>query len=218
MKEIIEIMESDLSDTAKEAYNSLRANIQFYSKSKKIKTLAITSFNKGEGKTTTSINLAISMAKIGMNVLYIDADLRKTSLLKNSNENNLGLSNILLSQITMEDAVNRTNIRSLNYITSGGLTLYAGELISSNKFSQFLQEVKVQYDLIIIDTPPLGKVIDGVVIAAQTDGTVIVIASNTTKTHHTAMMKEQLSKANANIVGVVLNKIPKESYKYYYGK
>ena len=158
------------------------------------------------------------MAQIGLSVLYVDADLRKPMLFKEySRKSFKGLSNLLMKQIELKDAVRSTNVPGLFVIPCGTKPTNPAELISSQTLVEFLQAVGQQYDMVIIDTPPLGSVIDSAIIAAQTDGTIIVIASNQVKGVNAQMMKNQLKKANANILGVVLNKVDKSDYKYYYG-
>ncbi|AEV67682.1 CpsD/CapB family tyrosine-protein kinase [Acetivibrio clariflavus] len=218
MPEISYVIKYNLNQTVEEAYKALRANIQFCESSKKIKTIAITSYSPGEGKSTTSINLGISMAKAGMNVLYVDADIRKPMPFKYFMSSNLkGLTNYILGQATLEDVINKTDIDGFSFITCGIKVNNPGELITSNRFSNFIREVRELYDTVIIDTPPLGSVIDAAVVAAQVDGTIIVIEANAVKCQNAIRMKEQLIRANANILGVVLNKINKSEYKSYYG-
>ena len=218
MPEISYVVKYDLNQTVEEAYKALRANIQFCGSGKKLKTIAITSYSPGEGKSTTSINLGISMAKAGMNVLYVDADIRKPMPFKYFMSSNLkGLTNYILDQATLEDVINKTDINGFDFITCGIKVNNPGELITSTKFSNFIREIRDHYDTVIIDTPPLGSVIDAAVIAAQVDGTIIVIEANAVKCQNAIRMKEQLIRANANILGVVLNKINKSEYKNYYG-
>lgn len=206
-----------LNDTIDEAYKALRANILFCKSNNRIKTIAVTSHTPGEGKTTTSINLAITMGKSGMKVLYVDADLRKPMTYKTLiNTSFKGLSNYLMEKAEIEEIINSTNIEGFYFVTCGVKPPNPGELICNERFSSFLKQVREDYDIIIVDTPPLGSVIDSAVIAAQTDGTVIVIKPNTVKRRNILMMKDQLVKANANIIGVVLNKVDIVDYKSYY--
>lgn len=206
-----------LNDAAEEAYKVLRANIQFYQSNEKIQTLSILSYRPGEGKSTTSIYLGISMAKSGLKVLYVDADLRKPLAYKFLPSNNsIGLSNYLMKQSNLEGITNTSNIKNFHFINSGFNIPNPWELITPNHFEAFFTEAKPLYDMIIIDTPPLGSVIDGAIIAKQTDGTIIIMESNSIRRRDASMMKEQLLKANANIIGVVLNKINRSDYKEYY--
>jgi capsular exopolysaccharide synthesis family protein len=218
LSEISYVIKYDLNQTVEEAYNVLRANIQFCESSKKITTLAVTSYSPGEGKSTTSINLGISMAKAGMKVLYVDADIRKPMPFKYFMSTNLkGLTNYILGQAELNEIINKTDIDGFDFITCGIKTNNPVELINSDRFSNLIREVRQIYDTVIIDTPPLGSVIDAAIIAAQVDGTIIVIEANAVRCQNALRMKEQLVKANANILGAVLNKISKSEYKNYYG-
>ncbi len=218
MPEISYVVKYDLNQTVEEAYKVLRANIQFCESNKKIRTFALTSYGPGEGKSTTSINLSISMAKAGMRVLYVDADLRKPMPFKYFMSSNLkGLTNYILGQVKLEEIINKTDIEGFSFITCGIKVNNPGELITSVKFSNFIHGLAELFDIVIIDTPPLGSVIDAAVIAAQVDGTIIVIEANAVKCQNALRMKDQLIKANANILGTVLNKINKSEYKSYYG-
>jgi|LSQX01.1.fsa_nt_gb capsular exopolysaccharide synthesis family protein len=208
----------ELNVAAEEAYKNLRANIKFCAIDSDIRTLAFTSYSPGEGKSTTSINLSISIAKTGTKVLYIDADTRKPMPLKNLVKSNLkGLTDYLKGTAGIQEIINKTDIDGLSFISSGIKSNNPGELIASDRFGILLKEAKELYDMIIIDTPPMGSVIDCAIIAAQSDGTIIVIESNAVKHKNALMMKEQLQKAKANILGVVLNKVAKTDYKNYYG-
>lgn len=215
--EIYEIKQN-LSETVEEAYKVLRTNIQFCEIDKKIKVITITSYTPGEGKTTTSTNLAISMAKSGMNVLLVDADLRKPMVLKQLGRTDFkGLSNYLLNRASFEEIVNDTNIEGFYFITCGVKPINPAELLGAGRFKEFIKAARSQFDLVIIDTPPLGSVIDCAIIAAQADGTIIVMQQKAVKFQHAMHMKEQLAKVNARILGVVLNNVEKSSYREYYG-
>jgi len=208
---------TNLNEAIEEAYKVLRTNIQFCQFDKKIKTITVTSYSPGEGKTTTSLNLAISMAKSGMNVLLIDADLRKPMALKVLGRNDFkGLSNYILGRTELDEIINQTNIEGFQFITCGIKPINPTELLGSVRFRELLTKVKSQYDMVIIDTPPLGSVIDCAIIAAQTDGTIIVIEQNAVRLDNAIQVREQLKKVNARILGVVLNKVSKSDYRNYF--
>lgn len=217
MESIAYKVKDKLNAPVEEAYKVLRTNIQFCNFNKGIKTMAITSCNPGEGKTTTAINLAISMAKSGMKVLLIDADLRKPMLMKHLGGNNdVGLSNLISGYSTTEEVINSTDVDNLYFIACGPKPPNPAELIGSSRFGELLKEAERKFDMVIIDTPPLGSVIDCAIISAQTDGTLIVIESKAIDYQNAQRVKEQLERANARILGVVLNKVSKSDYKNYY--
>lgn len=208
---------AEQSDPVKEAYRVLRTNIQFCDFDKRIKTIAITSCNPGEGKTTTSLNLSIIMAKTGMKVLLVDADLRKSMFLKSLGpKENLGLSNIIAGYNTLDELVVEGEIENFYYLPSGPKPPNPSELLNSEGFKDFLRQAKCKFDMVIIDTPPLGAVIDCAVISTEVDGTIIVIEANHTERFQALRLKEQLEKVGAIILGVILNKIDKRQYKNYY--
>ena len=212
------VIKKKLSETVEEAYNVLRANIFFSDQKQKIKTLALTSYSPNEGKSTTALNLSLSMAKIGMNTLHVDADLRKPMSMKSLFSLNInGLSNYLLGQVEIDEIINESNIEGFSFITCGTKQDNPSELVSSERFSSFLEIVSDQFDAVIIDLPPLSSVIDSAIIASQTDGTIIIIEANAVGKKNAKMMIEQLEKANANILGTVLTKISKTDYRNYYG-
>lgn len=147
-----------LNSPVEEAYKVLRTNIQFCGVDKKIKTVAITSCNPGEGKSTTAINLSVSFARSGKKVLLIDADLRKPMAMKRLGSNfNSGLSNYITRFAKLEEIMNTTNIENLTYIPCGPKPPNPAELLGTQVFSDFLKDMEERFYIIIIDTPPLGK-------------------------------------------------------------
>jgi protein-tyrosine kinase len=210
-------IKDNLNLPAEEAYKVLRTNILFCGIKKPIKTLSLTSNMSGEGKTTTSTNLAVSVAKSGKKVLLVDADMRKPASYKYLDDSGIkGLSNLIANNATLDEVINKTNISGLYFIGSGPKPPNAAELVGSSEFSRFVETVREQFDMVIIDTPPLGSVIDSAIIASQTDGSILVIETNSVSYRKVVRMKEQLEKANAKVLGVVLNKMKKSEYKNYY--
>jgi capsular exopolysaccharide synthesis family protein len=210
--------EFKINESLEEAFKVLSANIHFCDPENKLKTIAITSYSSGDGKTCISTNLAYTLAKSGVKVLFVDADLRKPMLFKKLISKDFkGLSNFLLGSSSLEQIINKTQIESFHFVSCGIKTLSPGELIISPRLGDFLQKVKEIYDFVIIDTPPLGSVIDGALIASQTDAAIIVLSQNKTKCYNAVMMKEQLERANANILGAVFNKVHKMDFRNYYG-
>lgn len=206
-----------LNAPVEEAYFTLRTNIQFCGFEKRIKTLTVTSSNPGEGKTTTSVNIGIAMARSGLKVLLVDADMR-TPMMQNylGKSNIVGLTNFISGRSELMDIVESTEIKNLYFIGCGLKPPNPAEMLSSDKFACFLNEASEQFDLVVIDTPPLGSVIDAATIACHTDGTMLVVKARATDYHSVLRSKEQLLKANANILGVVLNKMKKADYRNYY--
>lgn len=207
-----------LNAPADEAYKVLRTNIQFCALDGSLKTIAITSAHAGEGKTTTCINLAISVAKDDKRVLYVDADMRKSISVKKDFTQivSIGLSNYLSHMTDFDSIVQKTNFVNLYMVSCGIKPPNPAELLGTQAFIEFLMMAKEKFDFVIIDTPPLGSVIDCAIIANQTDGVLLVVKRKTVDFHKILRVKQQLEKANARILGVVLNKIGKGDYKAYY--
>jgi protein-tyrosine kinase len=216
MNEKIEML-ININEPVEEAIRTLRTNIQFCNANRVIKTICLTSCIPNEGKSVTTMNLAISMAASGKKVLHIDADMRKSRQFKNTAVKfNTGLSNYLSGMIENDEVISETNVENLHLILCGPKPPNPSELLGTSRFKDLLDSMSERYDYIIIDTPPLGSMIDAAIIAAKTDGTILLIAYKAIDYKREKKVKEQLEKANANVIGVVLNKIPKKYFKDYY--
>lgn len=213
---IFEVNEN-VSNPAEEAYRVLRTNIQFCARGKEMKTIAIVSSGHMEGKTTTTINLAISIAKSGFKTLLIDADMRKPVKYKHfGGKMELGLADIVSGKISFEDSMMQTNIDNLYILTSGTKPTYPTEFLNSSVLDEILIKAKGEYDIVVIDTPAMGSYIDGAVIASKADGVLILAKWKSTYYRSLQRVKKQLEKVNANVLGVILNNINKREYKDYY--
>ena len=177
MKEV-NIYRQELDYSANESYKSLRTNLLFCGEDKKV--IAVTSCTPNEGKSTVSLNLALSLADSGKKVLFIDADLRKSVLMGRTEvegEEIKGLSHLLSHQETIENVICATNVPRFHIIYAGTVPPNPAELLGSKYFKRFLSAIRKVYDYIIIDTPPLGSVIDSAVIAEECDGSIMVMES-----------------------------------------
>ena len=207
----------NVSEPMEEALRTLRTNIQFCNTDKVLKTICLTSCIPNEGKSMTAINLAISMASAGKKVIHIDADMRKPKQYKEINAKfNSGLSNFLSGMAELDDVISETYIENFQLILCGLKPPNPAELLGTARFTELIKKLKEKYDYVLIDTPPLGSMIDAAIIAAEADGTIMLIEYNTIDYNKALKVKEQLEKANARILGVVLNKIPKKEYRDYY--
>lgn len=207
-----------------EAYKSLRTNIQFCGKDKKV--IALTSCTPNEGKSSVSIQLAASLAEAGKKTLLIDADMRKSVLMGRSDisgQEIQGLTHFLSGQSNLTDVICATDVKNFHIIYSGPFPPNPAELLGGKTFKNMLNALRDIYDYIILDTPPLGSVIDSAIIAGSCDGVIMVVESGAISYRFAQEVKEQLEKSNCPILGAVLNKVDmqKQSYgKYgkYYGK
>ena len=161
----------------KESYKTLRTNLEFSGRDRKV--ISVTSCTPNEGKTSVSFQLALSVAEGGKRVVLVDADLRK-SVLKGrykTNASRYGLSHYLSGQASIADVTCKTNIENFYVIFSGPVPPNPSELLGNDAFRLLLEYLRNEYDYVIVDTPPLGSVIDGAVAAQYCDGTVVVIES-----------------------------------------
>lgn len=208
-----------------EAYRILRTNIRYSNIDRKLKTIVLTSTGPMEGKTTTAVNLAATFANMGSRVLLIDSDLRKPKvheffLLTNKK----GLTNLIASHRDYKEYVVTCDIPNLDLLTSGIIPPNPSEILSSNSMKQFIQKVSEEYDIVFIDAPPVGIVTDAAIISTYVDGTILVANSGHVEIGAIKQTKGLLEQVNANIVGVVLNKLEKSDgenrygYQYYYGR
>ncbi|EET61739.1 capsular exopolysaccharide family [Marvinbryantia formatexigens DSM 14469] len=206
-----------LSFRVSEAYKSLRTNITFCGKDCRV--IAITSCTPNEGKSNVSLNLAASLAETGKKVLFIDADLRKSVLIGRLGvtEKIVGLTNYITGQCEFKEIVCTTNYPSLHIIFPGPEPPNPAELLGSEAFSDMLGHMRENYDYVIIDTPPLGNVIDSAVIAKECDGAAIVIAADAVSYKFVRKVKEQIERSQCRLLGVILNKVSLNE-KGYYGK
>ena len=205
-----------------EAFRTLRTNIQFSSIDKEIRVILFTSATPKEGKTTVAANLATSIAMGEKSVLMIDCDLRRPRLHKVFQIPNVeGLTNILMGEKRLGEVEYRGSgeSSSLSIVTSGPLPPNPSELLSSIKMKNFLEDVRASFDMVILDSPPVGLVTDSAILSTIADGTILVIEAGKTEIEAAQRAKELLDKVNANIIGAVINKIPidkRGAYRYNY--
>lgn len=203
-----------------EAYRTLRTNIEFSSFDEQIKVIMLTSAGPGEGKSTTAANLAVAFAQADKKVLIMDADLRKPTLHHTfSKTNRWGLTNIIAGQAITKDVISQTEINNLDLLASGPIPPNPSELLASKRMSALLEELKLIYDIIIVDTPPALAVADAQIMSTKCDGVILVIDSGKVKREVALKVKTNLEHVNARILGAVLNNIDRknaESYYYYY--
>jgi non-specific protein-tyrosine kinase len=204
-----------------EAYRTLRANIEFASVDATIGTLLVTSAVPGEGKTVTAANLAVAFAQAGRRVLLVDADLRKPGAhLVYGLPNAQGLTTMLLSDDASLDAIAQaTELANLRVLTTGPLPPNPAELLGSQRMRTILERLKSGGDLIIFDGPPLGAVTDSALLSSFLDGTIMVIDARRGHRRAVRLGREALTRAGANVLGAVLNRVPARAYSgaEYYG-
>jgi capsular exopolysaccharide synthesis family protein len=204
-----------------EAYRVLRTNLLFSRKDEKLNTIVIVSAGAGEGKSTTTINLATIFAQAGNRVLIVDSDLRRPTIHKLFKvTNNLGLTNYLLKQNTLAEIVQTTPVPNLDFMASGKLPNSSMGILGSAQMKEMIAELKQRYDFILFDSPPILGVSDASILASEVDLVMQVIQYRRYPQPMTIRAKQMIEKVGGNLVGIVLNNInmsQDEGYYYYSG-
>lgn len=209
----------DKKSVASEAFRTLRTNIQFSSYDKKLQVITITSATPGDGKSTVAANLAVVFGENDNRVLLIDADLRRPMIHKIlALPNSLGLVNAVVNKeaIQLGEYIQKEVLPSVDVLTSGPIPPNPSELLGSKKNVHLIESLRKDYDIIIIDAPPLLAVTDAQVLSTISDGSIILTRHGETKKEELIRGKELLEKVKGNILGVVLNDIPYDEDSYYY--
>jgi capsular exopolysaccharide synthesis family protein len=204
-----------------EAYRVLRTNLLFSRKAENLNTIVVVSAGAGEGKSTTTINLATVFAQAGNRVLIVDSDLRRPTLHKLFKvTNNLGLTNLLLKQNQLAEIVQTTGVPNLDFMASGKLPNSSMGILGSAQMKEMIGELKQRYDFIFFDSPPILGVSDASILASEVDLVMQVIQYRRYPQPMTIRAKQMIEKVGGNFVGIVLNNInmsQDEGYYYYSG-
>jgi succinoglycan biosynthesis transport protein ExoP len=200
-----------------EAYRALRSSVGFAGVDTPIRRLQVTSASAGEGKSTTSINLAISMAMDGKKVILVDADLRRPSLHRLLNVPNApGLSELLVGMHSVDAAIHPTEVENLSFVPAGPVPPNPAELLGSQSFDRIVGELEARADVVVYDTPPCMPVTDPLVVAGRMDGVVLVLHADQTRKAAIRHAVELLTRARARVVGTVFNRVEPNRSGYYY--
>jgi polysaccharide biosynthesis transport protein len=201
-----------------ESYRALRTSLLLSNLGAPPKVIMITSALPQEGKTTTSINCAVVLAQKGIRVLLIDADLRRPSIHKTLGMGpRSGLSNVLTGSATLQQTITRSPILpNLSVLPAGTPPPNPAELLASPNMRDVLEELRGQYDHIVVDTPPTLSVTDAVVLSPRADAIVLVIRSGQTTKQALRRSRDILMQVNAKVSGVLLNAVDLTSPDYYY--
>lgn len=223
MAEIDFITHYDSRSPVAEAYRAIRTNLQFSGAGKTLKTIVFTSAIPNEGKSTTVTNLAITIGQDDKKILLIDCDMHKPVIHRRFSLLNRGLSNCFAEDLPLKEVIQADVFPNLDIVTSGPIPPNPAELLGSKKMKALLQEAAEMYDYVFLDMPPVLAVTDAVLMSSlmssQTDGTILVLGSGDISPDEGKQAKELLEKVHANILGVILNKVPqhhKSGYYYYY--
>ncbi len=196
----------DPKSPAAEAYRTLRTNIQFSSLDNPPRTLLVTSAGVEEGKSVALCNLAVTFAQAGTRVIVADCDLRRPAVHEIFDlANDKGLSTALLSETAEALPIQQTAIPNLQVLTAGPVPPNPVDLVGSQKINRMIDSLAASADLVLFDAPPVALVADAAVLAAKVDGVILVVSAGKTRRDTAAGAKAALEKANARILGVVLN-------------
>jgi succinoglycan biosynthesis transport protein ExoP len=201
-----------------EAYRLLRANLQFSSVDKPLHTLMVNSPGPGEGKSLTLVNLAVVMAQSGLRVVAVDADLRRPVLHKVFGlPNTRGLSDAILhSNPPVGEHLQATEVENLWVLVSGPLPPNPAELLGSERMGAVIEELKAQVDTVLLDSPPVLAVADALILGTRVDGVLLVNDVGRTRRGEARQGAEEFRRVRANLLGVVLNRLPRRRGGYYY--
>lgn len=200
------ITELDSHAARVEAFRMLRTNLQFTGVDRDSNVFVVTSALPGEGKTTTAINLAITVSQAGQRVLLIEADLRRPKIPGYLHlEPTVGLTTVLIGRVALDEAIQPWGDDGLSVITSGSIPPNPAELLQSQAMEAVVSKVRAEYDVVVIDGPPLLPVTDAAVLASQGDGAIIVVRQGKTTKDELAEARERLHSVDARVLGSLLN-------------
>jgi len=195
--------------TDAEAFRFLRMNLEFVWRKMGARTLLVTSPGPGDGKTTVAVRLAAVLAQEGARVILVDGDLRRPSVGKTLGlDNNAGMCDLLKGQREVDEVVHAIDGSTLGVITSGARLERPSEWMTLTRLTGIIRRLREESDITIIDSPPFG-VTESLVLSSIVDGVLLVVRPGTTTQSAAAAIKDQLGRARANILGVVINRVPR---------
>ena len=207
-----------MSQQAREVFRSFRSNIEFTGVDNR--AIVITSCLPADGKSTVSLRLAMTFAESEKKTVLVDADMRRSVLMRRvraeGDNASVGLSHVLSGQKSVTEALYETNLKNLYVIPSGKFPTNSTELLGNSRGEELIIALKKTFDYVIVDTPPLGSVVDAAVAAKRCDGSVLVISEGKDSRKMTKSVLEQLKAANPNFLGVAMNNVEVRKNNYYY--
>jgi polysaccharide biosynthesis transport protein len=215
--DIFESLQNSPVSAISESYRSLRTALQFSTSNGLPRSLVVTSTNAGEGKSTTSVALAMTFAQLGMRVLLIDADLRNPSAHRLLNrEAASGLSNFLIGGVNARESLQATDVPGMSFMATGPLPPNPAELLAGQNMARLLSTASENFDLVIIDAPPILGLADAPLLASLAAGTLLVLAAGESRRGMVKVALKRLHFARAQMVGAVLNKFDLRAANYAY--
>ncbi len=200
-----------LAGSGSDAFRQLRTNLEFAAVGHEMRSVVVTSSQAGEGKSTVALNLALSIALSGRSVLLVDADLRLPSVADATGlEQTVGLTSVLIGRTNLSDAAQQWGTGGLSVLTSGPLPPNPTELLGSSTMQKLIGEMEEAYDVVILDAPPVLPVADATILTRYTDSLLLVVGATKVSQHNLSKAVEQLNLVKADVIGVVLNRIPRK--------
>jgi capsular exopolysaccharide synthesis family protein len=214
------VMLNNLRSSSAEAYRTLRTNLLFSQMTRELKKIVITSAAPGDGKTTVSANLAITFAQQGIRVLLIDCDLRRARQHHVFSVKRVpGFSELIIGRNSVDETVKPTHVDGLSLLPAGTLPPNPAELLGGQRVQTILDSLGQDYDVLILDTPPVLAAADSAVLAGAADGVLLVVRAGQTERDAARDALRQLNTVGAHILGAVLNdpdaNVPQYSGRYY---
>lgn len=211
------ITQAEPKSAASEAYRMLRTNIQFAGLDQPVRSIVFTSAAPGEGKTTSVANFGVVAAEGGSRVCLIDSDLRRPTLHRVFGVTNTrGLTTALLHNLPLATLAQPTRTPSLSIVTSGPLPPNPSELVGSRRMRELIEATATDFDLVLCDSPPIISVTDGIALAAQCDGVVLVIRAGAIAHDAIRRATEQIEAVKSRVLGVLLNNVDLRRDGHYY--
>ncbi|MDX1872144.1 polysaccharide biosynthesis tyrosine autokinase [Mycolicibacterium sp. 120266] len=207
-----------------EGFRKLRTNLQFLAVDNPPRVIVLTSSVPSEGKSTTAINLALALAEADYSVVVVDGDLRRPTLHKYLNlVGAVGFSTVISGQASLDDALQKSSVAGLTVLTAGAIPPNPSELLGSQSAKATLAELRARFDYVIVDSTPLLAVTDAAILAAASDGVLMMTRFGYTKREQVAHAVASLHNVGASVLGAVFTMVPARSgspysYSYYYGE
>ena len=200
-----------------ESYRTIRTSLLLSQAEKPPQVILLTSPSPGEGKTVTSVNLAIALAHDGYSVLLIDGDMRKGSCHHRLGmRNSKGLSSVLTGRASLNEGIQQTGVSGLSFLSRGGVPPNTVELLGSAKMKELVHELRRSFQFILIDSPPVVGISDAAVLSVMSDGVLVVLNGQTTSTAAAQKAVERLDMVRARLLGVILNGVDLKDPQYSY--
>ncbi|WP_082622961.1 polysaccharide biosynthesis tyrosine autokinase [Terrabacter sp. Root85] len=212
------IVQVDPHSQRAEAFRSLRTNLQFIDGANPPKSIVVTSSLPGEGKSTTTANLALSLAETGLKVVVIEGDLRRPRLLDYLGfEGSVGLTDVLVGRVEVDDVLQPFGRTGLRLLGAGPIPPNPSELLGSANMEQLVADLAERFDYVLIDAPPLLPVTDAAVLSTIVDGALVVVGAGVAQREHVRRALESLEAVNGSLLGLILNRVKTKELGAGYG-